>query len=240
MSSTIASMNDAKAYFEQLPEVLEPYFDDAYRSAFESLMDAFTEFFNVTAAIDIKADNKQVITAKEATNIGGHGLTLLLKMVDLMLKLDLPHKRQEIEQIALIFATWIMQYDGKINFLEPIVNAFAQAANSLSSQKSLEALSDIMSEVVMSCSDEIKQDFDSANLYRPWRLLLINRGIVATRTYKEQFMIPAFDDLVRYLPHEAADFFKEGLLEVDDKHYPNNVRDLLSNYKQKLVTVRLH
>ncbi len=240
MSSTVASMNDAKAYFEKLPEELEPYFDEAYQNAFQSLMDAFVEFFNVTAAIDIKANNKNVITPEEATDIGSHGLTLLLKMVDLMLKLDLPHKRQEIEQIALIFATWIMQYDGKINFLEPIVNAFAQAANSLSSQSSLEALSEIMSEVVVSCSDEIKQDFDSANLYRPWRLLLINRGIVATRTYKEQFMRPAFDDLVRYLPHEASDFFKEGLLEVDDKGYPNNVKEMLDNYAGQLTKVRLH
>lgn len=240
MSATVASMHDAKEYFDRLPSELEPYFDEAYQNAFQSVMDAFNEFFNVTEAIDIKAKNEQVITADEATDIGSHGLTLILKMVDLMQKLDLPHKRQEIEQIALIFATWIMQYDGKINFLEPIVNAFAQAANSLTSKTSLIALSDIMSEVVLSCSDEIRQDFDSANVYRPWRLLLINRGIVATRTKKEHIMVTAFEDIVRFLPHDAPDFFKEGLIEAEEKNYGNMVKNLLHDYIGRINKVRLH
>ncbi len=237
---TVASMLDAKKYFKQLPEELEPYFDEAYLNAFQSLMDAFIEFFNVAEAIDIKADNEHVITPDEATDIGSHGLMLILKMVDLMQKLDLPHKRQEIEQIALIFATWIMQYDGKINFLEPIVNAFAQAANSLNSKESLIALSEIMSEVTLACSDEIKQDFDSANLYRPWRLLLINRGIVATRTNKKYIMVQAFNDLMRFLPQDAPSFFKEGLDEMDEKDYPQAVKQLLIEYSNKLTKVRLH
>jgi len=240
MSTNVASMQDAKQYFERLPAELDTYFDEAYQNAFQSLMDAFSEFFNVTEAIDIKANNAQVITPDEATDIGSHGLTLILKMVDLLQTLDLPHKRQEVEQIALIFATWIMQYDGKINLLEPIVNAFAQAANSLSSKESLAALSDIMSEVVLACSEDIKQDFDSANLYRPWRLLLINRGIVSTRTYKPHLMIAAFDDLIRYLPQDASGFFAEGLIEMEDKNYPPTVKDLLQEYSLRVSTVRLH
>jgi len=240
MSTTVASMLDAKAYFERLPDELEPYFDEAYQNAFHTMMDAFNEFFNVTEAIDIKASNEHVITPDEATDIGTHGLTLILKMIDLMLKLDLPNKRHEIEQISLIFATWTMQYDGKINFLEPIVNAFAQAANSLSSKKSLAALSEIMSEVVMSCSDEIKQDFDSANLYRPWRLLLINRGIVATRTNDTDLMISSFDDLIRYLPQDAPGFFEEGIAEMNEKNYPEQVKQVIVEYSHKLTKVRLH
>jgi hypothetical protein len=240
MSSVIASMNDAKEYFERLPSELESYFDERYQNEFETLMDALGEFFNITAAIDVKADNAQVIPIDEVSDIGGHGLTLILKMVDLMRQLDLSHKRQEIEQMALIFATWTMQYDGKINFLEPIVNAFAQASNSLTSQKSLEALGEIMSEVVLACSDDIKQDFDSTNLYRPWRLLLINRGIVATRTHKAPIMMTAFDDLVRYLPQEASSFFKQSLLEVDEKNYPPKVKEMLQEYNNRTIHVRLH
>ncbi len=240
MSTTVASMVDAKTYFERLPKELEPYFDEAYQNAFHSIMDAFNEFFNVTEAIDIKANNEHIITPEEATDIGTHGLTLILKMIDLMLKLDLPHKRQEIEQISLIFATWTMQYEGRINFLEPIVNAFAQAANSLNSKDSLFALSEIMSEVVLACSDEIKQDFDSANLYRPWRLLLINRGIVATRSNDANLMIAAFDDLIRYLPQDAPGFFEEGFAEMEEKNYPERVKQLLVDYNKTLTKLRLH
>lgn len=240
MSRTLSSMADARAYFDALPEQLDTYFDEAYQQAFQKVMDAFEEFFKLTASIDIKAKNSQVITADEATHIGSHGLTLLLKMVDLMQKLDLKHKRQEIEQISIVFATWIMQYDGKINFLEPIVNAFLHAGNILKSKESLSALSEIMGEVMMSCSDEIKQDFDSAELYRPWRLLIINRAIVATRAHNTDLMECAFDDLVRYLPHDATGFFAEGVSESGDNKYPDSVKALILKYHHGLQKVRLH
>ena len=40
-----------------------------------------------------------------------------------MERLDLPHRRREIEQISLVIARWPMSYKGNINYLEPVVNA---------------------------------------------------------------------------------------------------------------------
>jgi len=42
--------------------------------------------------------------AEEATEISDYGFVLLLKLVDLMERLDMPHKRREIEQISLVIA----------------------------------------------------------------------------------------------------------------------------------------
>lgn len=239
MKSTVASMRDARQYFKDLPEQLETYFDEAYQTAFQHLMDAFDEFFKLTTAIDIKAKSKQKIKSQEATDIGEYGLSLILKMVDLMEKLDLPNKRKEIEQITLIFATWVIQYKGRINTLEPLVNAFAHAANALNSKASLAALSEVMKEITMACNDEIKHDLESANLYRPWRLLLINRGIVAIRSSDLDLVRSAFDDLVLFLPQESKVFFKDAITESEDST-PSKVKRLILEYNQMLTEVRLH
>jgi hypothetical protein len=46
-----------------------------------------------------------VIAKQEATNIGEHGFALLLKLINLMGRLDFPHQRKEIAQVSLIFDT---------------------------------------------------------------------------------------------------------------------------------------
>ncbi len=134
----------------------------------------------------------------------------------------------------------MIQYDGRINILEPIVNAFAHAANSLSSKESLSALAEIMGEVTMACSDEIRYDFEVADLYRPWRLLLVNRCIVSTRTHNVDQIRSAFDDLLRYLPQDAHGFFEEAEAEMHEKRYPEPVKELIKKYLGLKTTMRLH
>ena len=78
------------------------------------------------------------------------------------------------------------------------------------------------------------------NQMRPWRLLHINRGIVATRTYDVDIMKKAFDELLIYLPDEAPEFFIEGMREMDALDYPTHVRELMEFYHQQKPDVRVH
>lgn len=236
----MATLKDAKNYLIELPAQLELYLDEAHRNALNQLIQAFEQFFDVVASINMQAKDNQIISAKEATDIGDHGFILLLKLIDLMERLDLPHKRKEIEQISLVFARWIFRYDGKINHLEPVVNAFAQLASLMQDKTSLTALSDLMGRVVDGCSLEIKQDLDEINQMRPWRLLHINRGIVATRTYDVDIMKKAFDELLIYLPDEAPEFFNEGMKEMEELNYPSHVRELMEFYHLQKTEVRVH
>jgi len=236
----LASLDDAREYFQQLPGQLEEYFDDAYQNAFDQVMEAMDQFFDVALTINHQASEDQVISQAEATDIGEHGFTLLLKLIDLMEKLDLPHKRKEIEQISLIFARWIIHYHGKLNHIEPIVNAFAHSANSMQDKDSLTALVELMSMVVDASADEIKHDLDSTNLYRPWRLLHINRGIVATRTHDTAIMKKVFDEMILYLPQDAASFFSEGMEEMEALDYPPNVRQVIEEYFLHKPKIKLH
>ncbi len=239
-SKPLASLEDAREYFHELPAQLEQYFDEAYQQAFNHLMEAMQQFFDIAATVNHQANEDHVISQAEATDIGEHGFTLLLKLIDLMDKLDLPHKRMEIEQISLIFARWIISYRGRLNHIEPLVNAFAHSANNMHDRQSLKLLAELMSMVVDASSDEIKHDLDSSNLYRPWRLLHINRGIVATRTHDPQIMRQVFDELIKYLPHEASGFFHEAMQEMDALDYPPIVRRVVEEYHQQQPMIKLH
>ena len=236
----MVSLKDAREYLMNLPRQLDEYLDDDYRRGLENLLARFEEFFNVVASVNLRANEDKIIDAAEATEISDYGFVLLLKLVDLMERLDLPHKRKEIEQISLVFARWLMSYGGTINHLEPVVNAIAQLANLMQEKQALLALSDLIADVVDHCSLELKKDQDDSEDMRPWRLLHVNRGIVATRTHDLDLMKQAFDEFLIYLPAEAQGFFAEGMKEMDALDYPPHVRKAMEFYFQQNPSVSLH
>ncbi|MCP3690109.1 MAG: hypothetical protein GY784_17025, partial [Gammaproteobacteria bacterium] len=207
---------------------------------FARLLTIIDQFFNTAVSIDIQAMDDYIITSSEATEIGEQGFMLLLQLIEFMDNLELPHKRREIEQVSLIFARWVIRFEGRIRHLEPIVNACAHLANILQDKNTLKALYQLMTQVADSCSSEIKQDLEFSNQLRPWRLLHINRSIVATRTHDLEIMKNAFDALLVYLPFEASNFFSKGIKEMDAQDYPTHVRNLLELYYSQNQSVKVH
>jgi len=236
----MVSLKDARDYLLQLPQQLDEYLDDDYRKGLNNLLTRLEEFFNIAASINLRANENKMIEAPEATEISDYGFVLLLKLIDLMERLDLPHKRKEIEQISLVFARWTISYNGTINYLEPVVNAIAQLANLMHEKEALLALSDLIAGIVDHCSAELKKDQDDDEELRPWRLLHINRGIVATRTHDLDIMKQAFDEFLIYLPQEATGFFAEGMKEMDALDYPPHVRRVMEFYYNQTPSVSVH
>ncbi len=236
----MVSLKDARDYLLALPAGLDDYLDDDYRRGLANLIDRFDEFFKVVASVNLRASENRIIDAGEATEISDYGFVLLLKLIDLMERLDMPHRRREIEQISLVFARWTIGYDGTINYLEPVVNAIAQLANLMQKKQALLALSELIADIVDHCSPELKQDAADSEALRPWRLLHINRGIVATRTHDLEVMRRAFDEFLIYLPQDASGFFAEGMREMDALDYPSHVREVMESYCQRNPSVRLH
>ena len=237
---SMVSLKDAREYLLNLPQQLDEYLDDDHRRGLNTLLDKFVEFFNIVASINLRASEDRIIEASEATEISDYGFVLLLKLIDLMERLDLPHKRKEIEQISLVVARWTISYDGTINYLEPVVNAIAQLANLMQEKEALLALSDLIADIVDHCSLELKKDQQDSEELRPWRLLHINRGIVATRTHDLEVMKKAFDESLIYLPQEASGFFAEGMKEMDALDYPPHVRKVMESYFNQSPSVLIH
>jgi len=240
MIDPMVSLKDARGYLLELPHQLDEFLDDDYRKGLTNLLHKFEEFFNAIASINLRAEDDNIIEPGEATEISDYGFVLLLKLIDLMERLDLPHKRREIEQISLVFARWTVSYRGTINHLEPLVNAIAQLANLMQDKKSLLALSELIAEIVDHCSTELKQDNETGEELRPWRLLHINRGIVATRSHDLDIMKHAFDELLVYLPRDAPGFFAEGMKEMEALDYPLHVRKVMEHYFTRAPSISLH
>lgn len=236
----MASMKDARDYLLALPESIDAVLDDEYRKGFAVLLDKLNEFFNIVATVNLRASENKMIEPDEATDISDYGFVLLLKLIDLMDRLDLPHRRREIEQVSLVVARWTMSYHGTINYLEPLVNAIAQMANLLRDRQSLLALSELIADIVDHCSPELRQDDNDQHSIRPWRLLHINRAIVATRSHDLDVIKKAFDEFLVYLPHEAPDFFAEGMKEMDAIEYPRQVREVMEHYYRQHRSSFLH
>ena len=236
---SMVSLKDARDYLTDLPRQLDDFLDDDYRRGLDNLLTRFEEFFNIVASINLRAGEDKIIEPAEATEISDYGFVLLLKLVDLMEKLDLPHRRREIEQISLVFARWTISYGGTINTLEPLVNAIAQLANLLQEKNALVELSTLIDDIVTHCSPELMRDDDEEEA-RAWKLLHVNRGIVATRSHDLDAMKRAFDDFLRYLPRDATGFFAEGMKEMDALDYPDHVRAVMEFYSQQNPSTRLH
>jgi hypothetical protein len=224
---SMVSLKDAREYLLNLPQQLDEYLDDDYRNGLNNLLDKFVEFFNIVASINLRANEDRIIEASEATEISDYGFVLLLKLIDLMERLDLPHKRKEVEQISLVVARWTISYNGTINYLEPVGNAIAQLANLMQEKEALLALSDLIADIVDHCSQDLKMDQG-------------NRGIVATRTHDLEVMKKAFDEFLIYLPQEATGFFAEGMKEMDALDYPPHVRKVMESYFNQTPSVRIH
>jgi len=240
MKLSTVSLEEAKDFLNSLPSQLNEYLHDSERDELHQLIQVFGQFFDVITRINIQAGENRVIDENEATDIGDHGLVLLLKLAELVDRPGLPHKRREIEQISPILARWILRYGGKIGHLESLVNAFAQLANTMQEKESLVKLAGLMGQVVDGCSEKIKHDIDKSNEFRPWRLLNINRGIVATRTHDLEIMKTAFDELLVYLPEEANSFFDEAMGEMDALDYPLHVRELIAYYQLQKPVINMH
>jgi hypothetical protein len=101
-------------------------------------------------------------------------------------------------------------------------------------------MAEFMGHAIRAASALIKQDLEKNNPGRPWRLLHLNRGIVATRSHNPALMEEVFEELVRELPEEAPGFFAEGMQQMEALNYPPHVRKVMGRYFAKWTRPRMH
>lgn len=204
------------------------------------LTEALTQLFAIMIKLDREEGETGPILRDDVTQLGEYGLSLLGDLATWATQLDLKGARQEVEKLALAVADWVIRHESRIRTLEPVVNALALTANTLQDTAALGKLAGFMGRVVAAVDDVIKQDLEKSNPGRPWRLLQLNRGIVATRSHNPALMESAFDDLVKHLPEDAAVFFVEGMRQMEALDYPAPVREVMSRYHQAYAQRALH
>jgi hypothetical protein len=182
-------------------------------------------------AQQMSAESIGLLEEKDISQIGQYTLDLLEAMVSYM-QTKTGEQSRELIRLSVPVSLWVARHGGKLSQIDMLVNSLAGYANELSESHTLAELAGVIREVIDACSDEIRRDMEQTNMMRPWRILNLNYGIVATRSHQLEVIEQAYDSLVKNLPQDARQFFKEGLQQMDAIGYPDEVREVVERYNQ--------
>lgn len=180
---------------------------------------------------DMSAESMGLLEEKDISQIGQYALDLLEAMVAVVEKKTAKQNR-ELLRLSLPLSLWVARHGGKLSQIDMLVNSLAGYANEISEPHLLAELTLVIREIIDACDDDIRRDLEQTNMMRPWRILNLNYGIVATRSHQPELIEQAYDALVKNLPQDARGFFKEGLQQMEAIGYPDEVRAVVERYNK--------
>ena len=180
---------------------------------------------------EMSAESIGLLEEKDISQIGQYSLDLLEAMVSFVQN-KTGEQNRDLLRLSLPISLWVARRGGKLSQIDMVVNSLAGYANEVKESHLLAELASTIKEVVDACDDNIKQDLEQTNMMRPWRILNLNYGIVATRSHQPELIEQAYDALVKNLPQDARGFFKEGLQQMDIVGYPDEVREVVERYNK--------
>ena len=204
----------------------------------QELGKSMQQFFNILDTIDDAA--KETSMDDDMDDLANHGLRLLNELCHLAKKLGCEESYYQFEQLSLPLAVWSAQHQFILSDIEIIINAISHIANNTQDTRFLARLAEMIEHIIDSVAPEIKQDLDKSNPDRPWRVLNLNHGIIATRSLDPKRMEAVFSQLLYRLPDDAASFFAEGMEQMDIIDYPPHVRSVMQSYFQLTNQPTIH
>lgn len=135
--------------------------------------------------------------------------------------------------LALAFAYRVASNGGTLNHLMFPVNAVALTANSLQDKSSLESLYEAITFMVYATNEALKKGPEVEAPDNPWKVLIMNYGIIATRTHEPELIESAYKALLKYFPNDAPAFFEQAMSEMERLNYPEHVRKVVGRYHEQ-------
>lgn len=173
--------------------------------------------------------SSDVIGDKDISQIGDYAFTLIEGLVG-HVESETGQQNRDLIRLTVPVALWVAKHGGKIDQLELVVNSLAGYANDLREPAELADLCCVFRDIIAAVSDRVRQDLEQANPMRPWRILNLNYGIVATRSHNPELIEEAYASLIKNLPQDARQFFREGMQQMDIVGYPQEVREVVEKY----------
>jgi len=180
---------------------------------------------------EMSAESIGMLEEKDISQIGQFALDLLEAMVAFVQN-KTGEQNRDLLRLSIPVSLWVARHGGKLSQIDMLVNSLAGYANEISEPHLLTELAGVIKEVIDACDNEIRQDLEKTNMMRPWRILNLNYGIIATRSHQPELIEMAYDALVKNLPQDARQFFKEGLQQMDIVGYPVEVREVVERYNK--------
>ncbi|MCU7848144.1 MAG: hypothetical protein KZQ89_09100 [Candidatus Thiodiazotropha sp. (ex Lucinoma kastoroae)] len=183
----------------------------------------------VVGQIEASPDSTQV-SREELNELGDYGIQLLADFSSIASALNMSQQSQELEDLTLPMALWILRQHGELRTLEPVVNSLARLANSLREPSQLQQLYDVAVELLQAVEPTMQNDQEISLKADTRRILLMNQAIIATRSHQPALIDEAYQTLCSVIPDEAAQFFREGIEQMDALNYPQSVREVVEKY----------
>jgi hypothetical protein len=177
-----------------------------------------------------KTHARQVVRQTDITELGEYSIGLLGELEHWLQRYHLEEQQALLAEVQMALALWVARHGGELLTLEPVVDALALFANRTLDPEQLVELFAYMGEIVEAVAPAIRQDLEKTHPGRPWRVLNLNRAIVATRSHDPKAIEEAYSRLAELLPEEAPRFFAEGMEQMEALDYPPHVRSLVENY----------
>lgn len=229
---------NAKKFRSIFQGTVDEYFQNASESDDENspqqLVAAMMQAIDVMERKDADAVvgsrvSSDVIADKDISQIGDYALTLIEGLVS-HVQTEIGQQNRDLIRLTVPVSLWVAKYGGQIDQLELVVNSLAGYANDLREPVQLADLCCVFRDIVAAVSDRVRQDLEQTNPMRPWRILNLNYGIVATRSHDPQLIEEAYASLIENLPQDARQFFREGMQQMDIVGYPQEVREVVEKY----------
>lgn len=199
------------------------------------MITALTQSIDIMQRADADDQKAQAITPQAATEIAEYVFNLLDELAVVVATRGMQQQMLQLHRLSLPVAVWLHNHHGIVTRLDILVNAIASYANELTAPPRLEELSDLAERIVAMVADDIQRDIDNTDPRRPWRVLNLNWGIIATRSHNPLLMERTYDQLLKNIPQDARSFFSEGMQQMAIINYPQQVKDVMEKYYRHFV-----
>ena len=220
-------------FFSLSESVVEHWEEASTETNPEMIVKAAQQLHDMMASLS--GDDMNLPQEVDINQCCDYGLHLSDEQSDLASRCGLDSVAQEIEDLCFPFSLWAARNNAEINHLRPVANAIARKANSLSDPGILSSLFTQINEI-MEAIDENQRQIESQDPALPWRILLLNRAIIATRSFQPVLIETAYMDIVTFLPQDASGFFSSAMEQMDLTGYPKNIREIVENWFQRYST----
>lgn len=230
-------LEDGSRRFEQASQSVLAAFEQAHINPGAQvtpamLADGIRQILAVMRKLDHGEARDPALPEDDPEQLGDYAIGFLMDLSTWADRLQERQAKQDLDMATVSVAAWVIRHGGRLRTLEPVVNGLASLANVNQNPNDLLLLAQTMEKVILAAQDRYASDLEQSDPGRPWRVLLLNHGIVATRSQNIPQMEKAFEMIRKHLPGDAPDFFQEGLRQVSQGGFPPAVQELMRSYLQ--------
>ena len=201
------------------------------------LASAMSDFFQLASALE---NGQQLEDSAAISELAHYALELVDRLKSQLWYLDIHDQRDRLSRLFASLAVWFARQDAVLDNLNGAADSFAILVNGENDSAVLADMSRLMNEVLEAASNEIKMDEDRSDQFRPWRVLNLNSGVAATRSFDANLMQETFERMERRLPHDLPGFFADGKRQVQMQEIPEDVREVMTQFADKWATQLPH